>query len=372
MKRKMQLTFVCFCMMVTLAGCQKEANQKETEKTSTGQIGKQVETEQAEAVLADADKQDTEQSGTDSDVSDTTSVVVGGYQLQLPADVTPQVNDKGLILTDENLSYEMLVSVRDYAFDEKKEQLDFFSEKVKEAGYEITKEVELITVGDREFAYFTYVDAGDQMLLAYSKADDGHTFANLLIRHDELEDKVYLAVIDSILDTAKETDLPDTTAESLEAPAKDWVESVDMTVGEKAFTISVPEEMYLIEDAEEEGEDRCAYTFETQDEAVNVFLYGGEYAYEEESEWLNETVVALDEYTNVEKSDIQTKEVDGVTVYYQTLGYDQKDYKDEMTHYTELYAVGQVQDGIYVTLQGYASDGNHLSMDMVEKFFEVK
>lgn len=308
-------------------------------------------------------------------------VVTGGYQLTLPEGITPQVNEEGLILSDENMNYQMLVTVRDYAFDRKKEEPEFFAEKVKEAGYKITREVEILPVAGREFAYFTYLNEEDQMLLAYSKAEENETFATLLQRYGTLSDEELLTQTANILATAEKTELPDTAPEDIpeKNPESDSdlsgyteeVESVELAVEETEVTVSVPDDFYLIK---EDEPSEWARLFTSADGMVNVSLYAvSDMGYEKPKDWLEDTILIPEEAQKVSKSDILQEKAGDQTVYYQVVSYEEESsYKDATNTYLELCAVCPVAEGVWLQLQADARGTAGLNFDMVKEFFKVK
>ena len=161
------------------------------------------------AACGQKDEQKNRQSQTDF------SLVTGGIELTVPENIDVQINDEGLILTDEDLNYQMLCVVGKKDFDERKKTPEVYMEGVKDAGLTITKEVELVTVSGREFAYFDYDNDSDQVLLAYSKAGEGKTFAAQVVRYGDAGDEDILKSIAKILETGKETSAPDTTQDDL-------------------------------------------------------------------------------------------------------------------------------------------------------------
>lgn len=314
-------------------------------------------------------------------------VVTGGYQFTLPSDVTATVNNQGLILTDENVNYQMLVTVRDYNFEEKKDSLDFFSSNVKDAGYEVTKEVELASVADREWAYFNYLDEdGSNMLLAYSAADENHTFANLVLRYGDLSDEEILKETAEILGTAQKTDLPDTTLDDIVemeaersgealSDVKEYaspVEEAEILVGDEKVTVAVPEDFYIMNFSLEE--ESSAKSFVSKMDTVDLLLMGEEENYYGSLEsWVKEFTSIPEEAQNVTKSGVQTEQVGDVTVAYQIASYEEESsYSGESNTYIVLEAVGELPQGGYIQLEAETTEENGLNFEMVKDFFELK
>ena len=314
-------------------------------------------------------------------------VVTGGYQFTLPSDVTATVNNQGLILTDENVNYQMLVTVRDYNFEEKKDTLDFFSSNVKDAGYEVTKEVELTSVAEREWAYFNYLDEdGSNMLLAYSAADEEHTFANLVLRYGDLSDEEILKETAEILSTAQKTDLPDTTLDDIvemgaersgdaSADVQEYassVETADILVGDETVTVSVPEDFYIMNFSLEE--ESSAKSFVSKNGTVDLLLMGEEENYYGSLEsWVKEFTSIPEEAQNVSKSGVQTEQVGDVTVAYQIASYEEESsYSGETNTYIVLEAVGELPQGGYIQLEAETTEENGLNFEMVKDFFQIE
>lgn len=315
------------------------------------------------------------------------SVVTGGYQFTLPSDVTATVNNQGLILTDENVNYQMLVTVRDYNFEEKKDTLDFFSSNVKDAGYEVTKEVELTSVADREWAYFNYLDEdGSNMLLAYSAADENHTFANLVLRYGDLSDEEILKETAEILSTAQKTDLPDTTLDDIvemeaersgnaSADVQEYASSVktaDILVGDETVTVSVPEDFYIMNFSLEE--ESSAKSFVSKSGTVELLLMGEEENYYGSLEdWVKEFTSIPEEAQDVSKSGVQTEQVGDVTVAYQIASYEEESsYSGETNTYIVLEAVGELPQGGYIQLEAETTEENGLNFEMIKEFFQIE
>lgn len=372
MKYKVIAVLCAAALILGTAGCGNE-NKSGEKKAGSGQnveepAGK-PDTNKADNSEADSGQENTGQ-----------QVVTGGFQITLPEHVTPGINDQGLILSDEDMNYQLLVTVRDYGFDDKKESPEFFSEKAAEAGYEITKAVELTTVKDREFAYFNYMDQEDNMLLSYSKADEKNTFAVLVLRYGELSDEDILAQVADILDSAEKTDLPDTTADDIvvrnaagaegsavpeDAAAAD---SVSMLEGELEFSVNVPETFYVLDDTE-----KNAKVLISSDGKTEVYLYAmEELAYEGMEEWVRDNISVPEGAQNVSKSEALKEQAGDVTVYYQTISYEEESsYKEEIIAYQELVAVCQMPNGAYLELKADSTGKDGLNYDTVKEFFTL-
>lgn len=367
MKYRVIAVLCAAALMLGAAGCGNKNNEGE-KKADSGQN-----------VEEPVNKPDTSKTDSDSE-NMRQQVVTGGFQLTLPEHVTPGVNDQGLILSDEDMNYQMLVTVRDYGFDGKKETPEFFSEKVSEAGYEITKEVELTTAKDREFAYFNYKDQDDNMLLSYSKADQKNTFAVLVLRYGDLSDGDILKQVAEILESAEKTDLPDTTADDIvvrnaakseggtlpeDAVAAD---SVSMLEGEREFTVNVPEAFYLMDDTE-----KNAKVFISSDGNVDAYLYAmEELAYEGMEEWVKDNISIPEGAQKVSETEVTREQAGDAEVYYQAVSYEEESsYKEETITYTELVAVCKMPNGVYLELKADSSGENGVNYDMIKEFFTM-
>lgn len=312
------------------------------------------------------------------------AVVTGGYRFLLPEDLSATVNDQGLILTDEDMNYQMLVTVRDYNFEDRKAEKETLAENVRAAGYDITRDVELAVAGEREYAYFNYIDEdGSNMLLAYSYADEEHTFANLVIRYGDLSDEEILTEISELLATAEQTDLPDTTSEELagtdtgEIPEEvseyaSPVENVSLAVGERAVTVAVPENFYIMNFSKEEEDSAYGKTFVSTDGEVEVFLAAAEDCYGSDvEEWVKDDIYIPEEGENITKSEVQQEQVGEVTVSYQIGSYDTvSSYSGKNITTLVLVAVGELPEGGYIEAQAETTGDSGLNFEMVKGFFE--
>lgn len=357
-----------------------ESNQEKQQKEVQGIKEEEATEEQVAVVENTLEESKSEESGY--------CVVVSGYQFTLPADVSATVNDQGLILTDENVNYQILMTVRDYNFEEKKADESFFSEKVNEAGYEITKDVEITSVADREWAYFNYIDEdGSSMMLTYSAADENHTFANLIVRYGDLSDEEILKELAEILKTAVQTDEPDTTLDDIvEMEAEisgtavadlegyaSAVDDVELLVGEEVVKVSVPEEFYIMNFCLEE-ESSSVQSFVSETDTVDVMLTGVEDNYYDSiEEWIKDEIYISEDAENLTKSEIQTTKVGDVTVSYQIASYEEESsYSGDTIMYIVLEAVGELPQGGYIQLEAETSEENGLNFDMVKEFYELK
>lgn len=306
------------------------------------------------------------------------SVVYGGYQITLPEYVEPQITEQGLILTDEDMSYQMLCVVTDKSFDDRVKAPDVFMQGVVNAGLTITKEVEVTTVDGREYAYFNYEDDGDNMLLAYSKADDNHTFANQVVRYGEQSDEEVLKEIGRILATAKQTEAADTTADDLAytnasdldgaASYGTQIETAEFTLNGIELSMKVPQEFLWVELDEES--DRYSKSFISLDGLTNVmYMAVDDMGYDSAEEWVTDAFVSSDAL-HVSKSEVMSQEVDGREVWYQIISYDyEMDYKDETVSYIALNAICKMQDGCYLQMQAETTKTAGLNFDTVKDFF---
>ena len=387
---KKQLAFVTVLSMtfaMGLSACGQMENVAEEKRE-----WKQESEETANAAEEKATQNAVEEKTAEEETKNSTGeggycVVTGGYQFTLPSDVTATVNNQGLILTDENVNYQMLVTVRDYNFEEKKDTLDFFSSNVKDACYEVTKEVELTSVADREWAYFNYLDEdGSNMLLAYSAADENHTFANLVLRYGDLSDEEILKETAEILGTAQKTDLPDTTLDDIvemeaersgdaSSDVQEYassVETADILVGEETVTVSVPEDFYIMNFSLEE--ESSAKSFVSKNGTVDLLLMGEEENYYGSLEsWVKEFTSIPEEAQNVSKSGVQTEQVGDTTVAYQIASYEEESsYSGETNTYIVLEAVGELPQGGYIQLEAETTEENGLNFEMIKDFFQIE
>lgn len=324
---------------------------------------------------------------TEDSKQESNTVVTGGFQLVLPEHLTPTVNEQGLILTDENMNYQMLVTVRDYSFEERKAEKESFAENVRKGEYEITKDVEIISVAGREYAYFNYMDESSNMLLAYSSADAEHTFANLVLRYGDMTDEEILTDIADLLANAKKTELPDTTlddivelnAAELEAEGEGAsgyaspVSEVTVNIGETTVITSVPEKFYIMDFSAEE-ENASVRSFVSSDGNVDITLYGIEDdVFESVEAWIAQNLFIPETATNEFVSELYQEQVDEVMVSYQMVSYEEvSEYSGETITYYELDAVGTLPEGGYIEVSMETSGTEEPDFEMIRDFFEIK
>ena len=393
---------MAFVMCLTMGLCACGGNSK---ATTEGAVAEQAanesleETQGANENRADIQKQDVQKSGASVSVKETEQssggavngrkVVTGGFMLTLPEYLTPTVNDQGLILSDVNMNYQMLVAVREYSFEDKKKDKDSLAANVRAAEYEITKDVEIVTVAGREFAYFNYMDGVSHMMLAYSAADADSTFANLVLRYGDMSDEEILTDIAELLETSEATDLPDTTLDDIvEENALAWdntstagdasgyasyVENANIAVGENTVVITVPEMFYMM-DFSTELENASIRNFVSSDETVDVMVTGADTcAYEDMETWVKESMDIPDDAENISVSKVQQEQAGDLTVYYQVGNYEAvSEYSGDTHSYLVLEAVAELPQGGYLQLSAESAGDAGLSFEMVRDFFQIK
>lgn len=314
--------------------------------------------------------------------SSATTVVIGGFKIVLPQGITPSIRDGSLILSDENKSWEMLCKVTDRSFEQRRQAPEICTEGVRNAGYTITKDISIVTVANREFAYFRYEDSGDNMLLAYSKANEQKSFANQVITYANQSEEEILNQIAQILSSVTETTEPDTTQEELGITTASSgsgmttlgkrVEETELATMNRKVTITVPKDFYFVEEIT--GSDHTSKYFETMNCNKQVYLYLLDtMSYHTMEECVEDGVHVLDDAENVQKSGVMKKEVGGRTVYYQKVSYEYiLDYYEEKVFCTEIYAICKMQDDAYLELQASVREGESLAFSDIEGFFVTK
>lgn len=311
------------------------------------------------------------------------AIVFGGFKVVLPQGVTPAVSDGNIVLSDENKSWEMLCKVTDRSFEQRRQTPDICTEGVRNAGYSITKDISIVTVANREFAYFRYEDSGDNMLLAYSKANDQKSFANQVITYANQSDEDVLNQIAQILANVTETTEPDTTQADLGGTGSSdtgsgmttlgkRIEETELATVNKEITIGVPKDFYFVEEIADI--DDSAKYFETMNCNKQVYLYLlDSVAYNTMEECVEDGVHVLDEAENVQKSGVMKKEVNGRTVYYQQVSYEYiMDYYNEKVTCSEVYAICKMEDDVYLEAQASAREGETIDFSEIEGFFTTK
>lgn len=351
------------------------------QETGAGETGQETARTAEDENARDAGSGSTESGAAESDKA---AVVTGGYRFLLPEDLSATVNDQGLILTDEDMNYQMLVTVRDYNFEERKADKESLAENVRAAGYDITRDVELTSAGGREYAYFTYIDEdSSHMLLAYSHADEEHTFANLVLRYGDLSEEEILTEVSELLATAEPTDLPDTTLADIagtdtgEIPAEvaeyaSPVENVSMKTGEHTVTIAVPGDFYLMDFSKEDEDSAYGKSFVSTDGEVEVFLVSTEECCGSTvEEWVKNDSSVPEDGENITKSGVQQEQVGEITVSYQISSYERvSSYSGKNITNLVLAAVGELPEGGYIEVQAETMGDAGLNFEMVKGFFE--
>lgn len=351
------------------------------QETGAGKTGQETARTAEDENARDAGSGSTESGAAESDKA---AVVTGGYRFLLPEDLSATVNDQGLILTDEDMNYQMLVTVRDYNFEERKADKESLAENVRAAGYDITRDVELTSAGGREYAYFTYIDEdSSHMLLAYSHADEEHTFANLVLRYGDLSEEEILTEVSELLATAEPTDLPDTTLADIagtdtgEIPAEvaeyaSPVENVSMKAGERTVTIAVPGDFYLMDFSKEDEDSAYGKSFVSTDGEVEVFLVSTEECCGSTvEEWVKNDSSVPEDGENITKSGVQQEQVGEITISYQISSYERvSSYSGKNITNLVLAAVGELPEGGYIEVQAETMGDAGLNFEMVKGFFE--
>lgn len=391
MKRFAAVAMLAFSLLMGVSACGRTSDVTRDEPKTVNERGSQMPENGADAAQSIAADDGTEAGdpAANTDAASGFQVVTGGFLFTLPEDLTPTVNEQGLILTDENMNYQMLVAVRDYNFDDRKTDKESFAENVRAGAYEITKDVEIVSVAGREFAYFDYMDEASNMLLAYSAADKGHTFANLVLRYGDLSDEEILTEIEELLATAEATDLPDTTLDDIvranagkaggDSAAAEMsgyasrVEEISIDVGETTIETSVPEDFYIMDFSKEE-ENAGVRSFVSSDGTVDAMLLGVDTPlYTDMTDWVKESIDIPEDADNVSKSDVQKEQIGDILVYYQIGSYEEvSDYSGKTITYLVLEAVGELPQGGYLELQAATTESGGLNFGMVKSFFQIK
>jgi len=145
-------------------------------------------------------------------------IAVGGFRVQVPEEYGYFIDDvRGPIVYRDDL-FVLMFLVRDGSYDEKMEEPEALMDGAKDNGGKITREIEEITIDDRNYAYFTYSNDENDFIVVYTAAADSdkRLCAQILVKSDKVSDQELLERWAQMASTAVETGEPDTTQEDLD------------------------------------------------------------------------------------------------------------------------------------------------------------
>lgn len=349
-------------MMAMLTGCQSPgsaAKDKASEREGvTGEEKEEQEEEKQESVLeqaeifADEEEKTDEESDIETDKAE--RVVVGGFKILIPGEYGCFIDDtKGLIIYRDDL-FTMQYVVKEGSYAEKMENPGQLMEGVENIGGDIQKDIREIEIDGKPYAYFTYTFNEDDFIIIYTNAldSDKRFCAQVLLVSEQLEEKEVLKRFAQIVSSAKETEEPDTTQESLDeqrtlADLGEQKEESRLQCADRAVTYQIEEGFYS-DYVEESAYFSSEYFLEyPHDRAVDCYLIESEEEnaqqyIERETEWLDEGALVKEEQT----------QVNGHTFYYLLAEYDY-----EGSHFRCLKAAADVGEGYVYKVSVSSIDG---------------
>ncbi len=393
MKKKLVLLMCAFCLVFGATGCQKAEESSARTETEADK-----EDENREKSAKDADEEVDNEKEVAEGLGDQELLMKGdispvAFDITVPEDMKVMVTELGIVFEDADADYQMIVSTFDKTFEDIIETSDEFELVIEESGFEITQDVELTEVAEREFLYFHYYNGSD-MVLVYTPADKNTSFVALAMRMEDISDEELLSDLVTFFDGEEdngsgnreeperdepEGNEPDVDEFDINEYQKD-VDSVDLIFDslydeeERTITVSVPEEMlwldmgddYLITDIQ---------SFISKDEEIDVTIAVQEnYGFDTMEEWLeSESEWSIfDDAENMEVSDIETTKVDGKKVYYMTVSYDVESYRGEIYRMTQIFAIAEFDTDTVLWVEATEREGDReLSFDVIEEFFEI-
>lgn len=237
MKKRMLNFLIGVMAAVLLTGCRTEgegqskeesisgvvvredAGEKEEEKAENSTDGKENDgkADEKESILDEAELLEDKENELGQTESGTISIVLGGIQLEIPREYGCFIEEeKGPIVYRDDL-FAMLLAVREESYEDRMEEPDSLMDGAIEAGGMITKVIAEEKIGERPYAWFTYSQNGNDFVVIYTPAADSgkRLCAQLVKEGSDVSDKELLERFSEIAESARVTDEPDTTDESL-------------------------------------------------------------------------------------------------------------------------------------------------------------
>lgn len=243
-------------------------------------------------------------------------VIYKGYEFLIPLDYSCMITeDLGPIIYRSGV-FQLRLRVEDKNYESYTKDPARAMQKVKDAGGQITQEVSETQINGHTIAWFRTDLLGDDMVVLWSAADETRMFVGqLAILSQDMEEEDFLTVFAQIIETAKESDMPNSTEEDLLA----WEPEINLgkrrpqgTIETDALclTFPVPEDYYAQSDEIyiSARQDYYADSYMTNDYvSVSCRVTKNDYESAEE-EIVNDW--------NYEDAKIKTLEIAGYTYYY--------------------------------------------------------
>lgn len=302
----------------------------------------------------------------DTDLPDMT-FIKDGYQFTVPGAYDMLYADSiGVVIYVTDV-FQMKVSVVDGSYDTVMENPDELSQALVDAGGTVTQDVQEMELLGTRYAYYKGEVSGDSMVVVYTAApEDGYRIGGQIVMEtSELTDEEILYIFAAIAVSAEKTDLPDSTQDDIDAQLQNRSKSASygeirekstIQLGSVSVTHKVPDGFYV-----NEGYDdtdyivECFYSVDPRVD-VNCALYS--------KEWYGSIEDYIDANKHLDNSEIETMDIDGMTVSYIVEKYNSGD-----KEYQHVYAGADLGDALYC-VDAYVSDEDiDLSMETVRDFF---
>lgn len=391
MKRLMLNIFVGIMAAALLTGCQKAeegqaekesisgvvvregAGEKEEEKAETDRGGKEEagEADDKEGVLDGAELLEDKEEELLQTESGTISIVLGGIQLEIPREYGCFIEEgKGPIVYRDDL-FAMLLNVREDSYEERMEEPDSLMDGAIEAGGTVTKLIAEEKIGGRPYAWFTYSQNGNSYIVIYTPAADSgkRLCAQLVIEGEDVSHKELLERFSEIAESARVTDEPDTTDESLtelmrladfgEKKTESALKYQDIEI-----TFQVEPDFYS-QFAETDEYWAIEYFMEPSDlNTVDCFLEPVEDGWDA-GDYIENEMKYAEEDGEIREDTIK---VNGNTFYYYIISYEYNG-----SSFQKMLAASDVKKGyVYVVRAGYIDVEDQMEAEDFENFFHFK
>ena len=300
-------------------------------------------------------------------------IVVYGFEIFVPSDYYCFYSDNvGCIIELENV-FQMKFNVGDKIYDEVVANKELLTEKSVNAGGEVVKEPQEVTVDGRKYIYFAVQLNDEKVYVVYTQAGktDKTLAAQIVVASEEIEDDDILKAYAAMASSATETDKPDSTLDDIveqqaanSEPDGTKTEST-LTFENDSITYKVPEGLYSM------GSDSTEYSayeyFYDEDFELSVSCYlrpTEDYADAESYiQSMVEWESSVDDSVRVKSERVG----DGVCYYFVSTYVD-----DEGVEIQQFYAAYNNSDTSIYIVQATAHDVSYvLSFDMFEEFFEI-
>lgn len=295
-------------------------------------------------------------------------VVIDGFKITIPEEYNYWIDDKGLMIADENLSWKIRYVVREDSYESKMQNPEELMSGVVNKGLNITEPIKEIEINSKKYAYFTYEENNEKLLVAYTSANNEKRFGINASGSGEDYASNLLNIFDQIASTAVETDEPNTTTEeaiesNMELPGT-AEEFGSLTLKGVTAKYSVPVTFYSTDKVEE---DYFTYEgFTTADSKISASYSLVDFlGYDNVEEYLYSVAnsKAINENENFQISEIQTFN----NVKYITVQYTHNNYPWKL-----LFAACELSNGYVLKFDAQTLyENKQLTIDTVKDFFYI-